>query len=136
MKFSINADTIVAGTPVGRNCPLPPTEKELDHVWRALLCIAKRLGEVSSIVEVLQVHFHQIVTTGNEKYLTVEFRVVLVAPVLFPPRKMEASHRVPAGRLPEDTNDAAKELLRRIQIEIRRTISMAEESLQAMNAML
>lgn len=78
MKYSINTETCVEGMPVGRNCPLQPTDGELDAVWRVLRSTTKNLGKATTVIEVILVSFHQFLRLSDQvRYLEARFKVVL-----------------------------------------------------------
>jgi hypothetical protein len=136
MKFTINAETIVEGTPVGKNCPIPPTVEELDCVWRALCLVVKKLGKAADMVEILQVSFRQGLKVSDERFLAAYFKVVLVVPLTQPVRKVEATNPYLMSFLFQNANRAMEEFATRIRAEIRRAISDAEESIKRMSAMV
>ena len=144
MKYSINAETIVSGTPVGRNCLLQPTQEELDVVWNAMIYVVHKLGQAAEMIEVLQASYHQYEDSRypyehgdlSGRYLVAELKAVLVAPHLYPVKKMEASERIDTALLRKDLKSATETFLIRIETEIRRAIENAESSARAMTAML
>jgi hypothetical protein len=135
MKFSIDTKTTVDGTPVGKNIPLPPTDAKLDGVWNTLRHTVKELGKAVDMVEVLKASFHQY-GTGTERYHMACFKAVLVVPDTCPARKTKAEFIIEANFLVEEADRAADKFAESIRAEIRRALSMAEESVRTMSAML
>jgi hypothetical protein len=135
MKYSINVEPVVDGTPVGRNCPITPTAEQIEALWKALRCTAKKLGALAEMVEVLQAHFRQDIGFGDA-FLVAEFRAVLVVPTLCPARKIEAKHSVQMDALLKERGKSVDEFVTWIRAEVGRSLSMVRESEQEMVAML